>query len=82
MVTVYKKTGIFCHICNSELQLVEDIYRDDDGFKDVEHYFECPNGCDNEVNEGNLDNYEGHIERIISGAWERIKEKDKQVGAY
>jgi len=43
------KTDLKCPICSKELSLIEEIYRDEEGFKDVDLYFECKNGCDSEI---------------------------------
>lgn len=59
----YKNTNIKCPICDSELKLYEDIYRDEEGLKDVDYFFECPNGCDYEFD--SLENYEDEITRIV-----------------
>lgn len=70
MVKIYKKTGVKCPICGTELQLVEETYYNDfdgDLLKDVEHYFECVNGCNSEiVDTVLLENRDKHIERIIT----------------
>ena len=60
----YKKTGIKCPICNIELRLIEDIYRDEEGLKDVDNFFDCPNGCDFDFSE--MENYEDEITRIVT----------------
>lgn len=60
----YKKTGIKCPYCNTELKLYEDIYRDEEGLKDVDYFFECPNGCDYDFSE--MSNYENEITRIVT----------------
>lgn len=60
----YKKTGITCPYCNAELKLYEDIYRDENDLKDVDYYFECPNGCDYDFSE--MSNYENEITRIVT----------------
>jgi len=63
---IYENTGVKCYICNEELKLIEDItYNDFNGdlLKDVEHYFECPNGCDGEYE--TIDDYDDVINKII-----------------
>ena len=60
----YKKTEIKCPYCNDELRLIEDIYRDEEGLKDIDYYFECPNGCDYDFTK--MTNYENEITRIIT----------------
>lgn len=61
----YKKTGIKCPICSDELKLYEDIYRDEEGLKDVDYWFECPNECLCDFHEG-IPNYENEITRIVT----------------
>lgn len=60
----YKKTSIKCPYCNAELRLIEGIYRDEAGLKDVDYHFECPNGCDYDFTE--MDNCENEITRIVT----------------
>ena len=60
----YKKTGIKCPYCNAEIKLYEDVYRDEEGLKDVDNWFECPNVCDYDFSE--MSDYENEITRIVT----------------
>jgi len=60
----YKNTKIKCPICDTELKLYEDLYRDEEGFKDVDYFFECPNDCDYDFS--GMDDYEDEITRIVT----------------
>lgn len=72
-MNIYKKTGVFCPYCDSELELNEMVFvtaidgtdfDDVDYYEDVNYHWKCPKHC----NIANLDDnsrYNKEIDRIL-----------------